>query len=287
MMELQTVETSHGPSTYWIEPKTDGVPLIYHHGMPSAGQPNPILRNAARAAGFRLIQIVRPGYGTSSVNAGYTVADVARRSADLALSMSDRFAVIGLSAGGPFSLATAAAGGDRVIGAGVIAGLGPLREDIFETEEERAEVEQYIALTQDRAQVIAALQPEVDSMLADLDAGLVDMQAKATGQDALSLTPERLKVIEDSLRWTFSVSIDGYVDDVIAVFAEWGFDLGQVRCPVSLHYGTADNVVKPMEGQAYARLLPKADLYLHQDHGHTSISAFSAPLIVEWLETLI
>lgn len=283
-MELRTSQTSHGSITYWIEPESVGMALMYHHGMPSAGPCSPVLRSAAREAGFRLLQPVRPGYGTAPADPGYSIAEFGRRAAELAGTLSRDYAVMGLSAGGPFALATAAA--SPALGVGVIAGVGPLHEDLGDSEADRAETARYIESAKDREAVRTALQPEVDKVLVDAKDGLPDMRAKAIGLDAASLTPQRVALIAESLRWTFHLGIDGYVDDVIAIYSPWQFKLDSVTAPTQLHYGSADVVVPLNHGEAIKQRLKDAELIVYEGHGHTSISAHSFAAVVNWLGML-
>src|SRR5258708_31727938 len=75
---------------------------------------------------IRLIGVDRPGIGSSTpyqYDAVFAFADDLRTIADT-LGI-DKMEVIGLSGGGPYTLACAAAMPDRVVAAGVIGGVAP------------------------------------------------------------------------------------------------------------------------------------------------------------------
>jgi pimeloyl-ACP methyl ester carboxylesterase len=102
-----------------------GDPLIHFHGTPGSRLELAWAGEVVSAAGVRLIAFDRPGYGRST-QIPFSLASVAR----LALRVADRlgierFRTTGWSGGGPFALATAAMGPERVQAVGVIAGVGP------------------------------------------------------------------------------------------------------------------------------------------------------------------
>ena len=75
---------------------------------------------------IRLIGVDRPGIGSSTpyqYDTIFAFADDLRTIADT-LGI-DKFEVIGLSGGGPYTLACAAAMPDRVVAAGVLGGVAP------------------------------------------------------------------------------------------------------------------------------------------------------------------
>ena len=112
--------TAGGPTCGRAEPRT-GPAVLFFHGCPDtrlAARPGD---DAARRLGVRLVAVSRPGYGQSDAAASghLSVADDTAAVADL-LGI-DRFAVLGMSVGGPYALACAARHPDRVTAAGVVA----------------------------------------------------------------------------------------------------------------------------------------------------------------------
>src|SRR5690606_5593036 len=106
----------------------DGAPIIYFHGTPGSRLDVCFGDEAAIHARVRVISFDRPGYGRSNP-AAYDLESVARDALQIATDLGvDRFAALGWSGGGPFALATAAYGGDRVSAVGVAGGLAPPQE---------------------------------------------------------------------------------------------------------------------------------------------------------------
>src|SRR3954468_2175122 len=99
-----------------------GSPIVYFHGTPSCRLEAAFADDLCAELGIRMVAFDRPGYG-GSAGAPFSPASIARDTAPLATSLGiDRFASLGQSGGGPFSLACAAVLGDRVTRAGVAAG---------------------------------------------------------------------------------------------------------------------------------------------------------------------
>ncbi|MBN9634298.1 MAG: alpha/beta fold hydrolase, partial [Actinobacteria bacterium] len=105
-----------------------GRAVFWLHGTPGARRQIPTeARSFAARKNIRLIGIDRPGIGSSTP---YQYENVLGFTDDLRTVADtlgiNRFAVIGLSGGGPYTLATAAAMPDRVVLAAVLGGVAPL-----------------------------------------------------------------------------------------------------------------------------------------------------------------
>ena len=84
---------------------------------------------AAVSAGVRLVSVNRPGYGGSTATAGApSLLATGRDTAVLAAHLGcERYAVFGLSGGGPFAVAAAIAEPGHVGALGIVGGVGPWR----------------------------------------------------------------------------------------------------------------------------------------------------------------
>src|SRR6476659_1654760 len=106
-----------------------GRAVFWLHGTPGARRQIPMeARVFAEQRQIRLIGVDRPGIGSSTpyqYDAVVAFADDLRTIADT-LGI-DTFEVIGLSGGGPYTLGCAAALPDRVVAAGVLGGVAPVR----------------------------------------------------------------------------------------------------------------------------------------------------------------
>src|ERR1700761_2441974 len=104
-----------------------GRAVFWLHGTPGARRQIPTeARIYAKQHGIRLIGLDRPGTGSSSPHLYENIAafaDDLRTIADI-LGI-DKMAVIGLSGGGPYALASAATMPDRGGAAGILGGVAP------------------------------------------------------------------------------------------------------------------------------------------------------------------
>lgn len=105
----------------------EGKALFYFHGYPGARvEAEPFAEYAARE-GIRLISVDRPGMGLSSFQPGRHFLDWPDDVVELADCLHlDRFAVVGVSGGGPYALACVYKIPERLTACGIVSGIGPL-----------------------------------------------------------------------------------------------------------------------------------------------------------------
>jgi len=65
----------------------------------------------------------------------------------------------------------------------------------------------------------------------------------------------------------------GAAQDLRVLTRPWGFQLGSIKAPTSIHYGDMDTTVPPQHARLYAKAIPGAQLHLYPGHGHFSILA--------------
>ena len=74
-----------------------------------------------------------------------------------------------------------------------------------------------------------------------------------------------------SFRAAMANSSDGWFDDDIAFFSDWGFDLGAIGVPVTIWQGDDDRMVPFAHGQWVAAHVPGARAELRRGEGHISL----------------
>src|SRR6516165_1211541 len=104
-----------------------GRAVFWLHGTPGARRQIPTeARVYAEQHNVRLIGIDRPGIGSSTPHQYANIAAFADDMRTIADVLGiDKMAVVGLSGGGPYALACAAAMPDHVVVAGVLGGVAP------------------------------------------------------------------------------------------------------------------------------------------------------------------
>jgi pimeloyl-ACP methyl ester carboxylesterase len=104
-----------------------GLPVFGFHGTPGSRLMFRIAHEAAVEANIRLIAPERPGFGISSRHPGRSLKSYAADIAELAeLLDMDRFAVAGVSGGGPYAAACAALLKERITALALISPIGPV-----------------------------------------------------------------------------------------------------------------------------------------------------------------
>ena len=122
--EPQFWEISPGRRLAWNEyGDPAGRPVMYYHGWPSSRLQAVLAHHLAKDRGIRIIAMDRPGMGRSTFEAGRKLdawPGMIERFAD-ALGIG-KFGQLGISGGGPYVLACAAAIPDRLTRSAVLAG---------------------------------------------------------------------------------------------------------------------------------------------------------------------
>ena len=278
---LRLTDGSTGAAFIDVDAPAEAEVLIYHHGTPAAGPEDGYLLKASRAAGFRLVEIVRPGYGPASRQRGRTVADVVPIVQAWAAHLGvERFATIGWSGGGPHAIATAAMLPGSCVGALSLAGVAP-----FEAEG----LDWTAGMGQDNLDEFAASvagASELETFLTGAQDGLSTVTGADVVEQLASLLPEvdREHLVDGfgehlaaQIRWSLAQGIWGWFDDDLAFVSPWGFDLAGVEVPVLVWQGSEDLMVPFAHGQWLAANIPSALPHLKQGEGHLSLAAGLQP----------
>ncbi|HEX3547769.1 MAG TPA: alpha/beta hydrolase [Mycobacterium sp.] len=242
-----------------------GRAIFWFHGTPGARRQIPMeARVFAEQQGIRLIGVDRPGIGSSTPYQYDTVFAFAEDLRTIADTLGvDKMEVIGLSGGGPYTLACAAAMPERVVAAGVLGGIAPTRgadaidggamrlgtvmAPVFEVAGApiRLVASRFIRLVRPIAEpalyLYARISPEADRRL------LVRPEFKAMFLDDL------LNGSRKQLAAPFA--------DVVVFARDWGFRLDEVKVPVRWWHGDRDHIVPFEHGQHVVSRLPDAQLY--------------------------
>jgi pimeloyl-ACP methyl ester carboxylesterase len=266
----------------------DAAPLIVHHGIPGSAGPLPPLETAAHAAGLRYVSYARPGYAGSSRLVGRCVADTATDVAAILLHLgADSCVVTGWSGGGPHALATAAALPEKVAGCLLIGSLAPYTaEDLdwFDGLAEQNEQSTRLILDGDQDGLRALLVPyAAQENFADIDSFIAMWPSMLPGRDRRALHSDFGAALALHMGAGASQGIEGWMDDLLAQFVDWGFDPESVSCPVLVWHGANDLVVPRTHWIWFDEHLPTAQSVLKLEDGHFSLMAEHADEMVSQL----
>jgi pimeloyl-ACP methyl ester carboxylesterase len=271
----------------YLDGPEDGTPLLFHIGTPGAGIPFAPFVQTLADRGLRYVSFSRPGYGSSTRREGRDVVDVVDDSAAVLDAIgADRCYVIGWSGGGPHALACAARMPERVIAAATIGAVAPYHaegldwtdgmgaENIEEFGAALAGPEELIGFKERAAPILRVVTP---TEVADAFGDLID------DVDRGSLTGAFAEWMADVFHEALRVGYWGWFDDDMAFTRPWGFDLDEVRGPVSVWQGAHDRMVPFAHGEWLASHIPGARPRLFREHGHLSLAVDSIPRIVDEL----
>lgn len=105
----------------------EGLPVLAFHGTPGSRKMFQLAHETAAELKIRLVAPERPGFGISSFQRGRSLSSYAADIAAFADALGiERFAVAGVSGGGPYAVACAACLPDRVTTLGLISPIGPM-----------------------------------------------------------------------------------------------------------------------------------------------------------------
>lgn len=258
----------------------DGFPLVVHGGTPSGLVVDTSLATAADRRGLRYVHAARPGYEGSTPRPGRRVADVAADIAAVLDALSadalsaGEFVSIGISGGGPHSLACAAMLPGRCLAAASVAGVGPYgaRDLDFlagmgpeNVEEFGLAVRGAGALAPYLEREAAALRDVTGEQVAAALGGLI------SGADAGVLTGEFADEVAGSLRAAVREGVAGWRDDDLAFAADWGFSLDALAGRAAIWQGDQDRMVPFAHGQWLAAHVPGARVHLEPGAGHLTM----------------
>jgi pimeloyl-ACP methyl ester carboxylesterase len=251
----------------------DGTPVIWCHGGPgSRVEPSQVAAEAG-AAGFRLIGVDRPGYGLSAPRPDRSIADwVPDGLAVLDAADVERCIAVGVSTGGAYALALAAAAPERVSGVVACCALtdmrwpegrrladSPMTTGIWDAPDRETAIALAVdAVGEDGSKMFDPAQVEGQLPPADL---------------ALFADPAWLSSFGEAATQMFAQGVVGYVDDRRADGVGWvSFDVAAVRAPTVVLHGGEDSIVAVAQAAHTASLVPGARLKVVDGLAHLSIA---------------
>ncbi|MGH3582760.1 MAG: alpha/beta fold hydrolase, partial [Mycobacterium sp.] len=249
-----------------------GRAIFWLHGTPGARRQIPAEARAyAELEHIRLIGVDRPGIGSSTPHQYSNVlafADDLRVIADT-LGIDD-FAVIGLSGGGPYALATAAAMPERVVVAGILGGVAPyIGEDaiasgLMNLGSNVAPILEVAGLP------IRLVAGTLIKFLGPVASPALEIYARISpeGDRRLLGRPEfKAMFLDDLLNGTRKQLAAPFADIVVFV-RDWGFRLDEVKVPVHWWHGDKDHIVPFEHGAHSVARLPEASMTVLPGESH-------------------
>ena len=252
----------------------NGKPVFFFHGWPSSRWQGALGDASAREVGVHLLAVDRPGVGGSDVHVGRGLSDWPVLLAALADHFgAEKFAVFGVSGGGPYALASAWGLPERVTGAAVVSGAPPLGtpEDVAGL----MPIYRWLLATYRR-------KPEVMRLLFRGARPVATIRPpRWLWRAIMQFIPEcdRTALSYDQVMeraWAgYSGAWIGHPDGIFhdaRIYAEpWGFDLAEIRVPVWLWHGREDRNFHWPLAERLAVRIPGCRTTMVDGEGHYSL----------------
>jgi pimeloyl-ACP methyl ester carboxylesterase len=246
-----------------------GRALFFFHGTPGSRLGAGLLDDAARARGVRVIAPERPGFGWSDPKRGRTLIDWSDDVRALADALRvQRFAVAGISGGGPYVAACAYALPDRVASAGILSGIGPT--DHVGATHGMLLPNRVLLWTSRRVPPLArALAALLSRQLRNPERALARMARSLPEPDRRIVLEPRLRVLfVADFREALARGVDGAAGDFALFARPWGFRLDEIRVPVHLWHGELDRNCPVAMGRYVAAAIPGCRATIVPGEGH-------------------
>lgn len=260
-----------------------GEPVFGFHGTPGSRAQLSLLDEPARRLGIRVIAPDRPGYGASTWSPHRTLCDWPADVAALADFLGlERFGVVGISGGGPHAAVCARALPERMLGAVIVSGIGPM--DTPDALKGMMPMNRLLSRLGRSSRTLVwlpmALLGWVQRTFPDRVLEALSRQLPPADQKVLR---ERADVVEAFLKEARNpsrTSARAAAQDFCLFADPWGFRLEDIRVPVHLWQGGADRNVPASHARIQADRIPDAKLHEFPTAGHFLVVDQTDPILL-------
>ncbi len=252
-----------------------GTPVFHFHGHGSSRLEALVLAEAADKAGVRVFAFDRPGIGRSDPKDGDRLLDWPSDMREAADQLGiARFAVQGMSAGGPYALACAHAFPDRVVACSLVSAVPPPQI----ARSSGARIRRLLWL-------IARLFPNYlrkrlrefrpDGIPSDeaIRTRMLRIAQWLGGEDLrLMLNEQHQDMLARTMRETArQASGAGNRSEIERLVKPWGFDIRKIAVPVFIWHGGEDRIMPIEPARKMARMLKHCVPTFYPAEGHFSV----------------
>lgn len=253
----------------------NGKPVFYFHGTPSSRLEGWLLDEPAKHIKAHVITIDRPGMGLSDFKAGRRYSDWPDDVIELADNLGiNRFAVLGISGGGPYAMACASKISQRLTAVALVSSPCPLNVPAATKDLSRFQrlsvfvVRRALWLARVRLSMLArnvyrdpvGVISRVNGEIADIDKTVMDK--------TVIRNPEGLNQAAANLQQAFRLGARGVAWDYSLVMNSWGFRPEDISIQIQLWHGEADITIPLSMGRYLATAIPNCQANFLPGEGH-------------------
>lgn len=255
---------------------------FYFHSFPGSHHEGSATHEAASSHGLRIIAVSRPGYGGSTNDPGRTILSFSQDVIALADHLSlQRFAVMGISGGGPYVLGCVhSIPASRLAGAVVISGMYPAslgmggmmlsNRVLFNV---APWVPWLVSYMFDSSMGKIARDPEHPGRLREtLEEGFKSLP-EADRETAHAEGGKVLDLLATSIREAFVDGPEGSTCEAKLFGSPWGFDLAKLpvrKDELVIYHGAEDIHIPARMAQEAVATIDGVELQLEQEEAHIS-----------------
>ena len=248
---------------------TEGTPLFYFHGFPSSRLDWQLFNDdiALAELNVRIIASDRPGYGLSDFKRGRKLLDWPEDVIELADKLHiSRFAVLGISGGGPYAASCAYGISDRLTKAGIVCGMGPsdspgMKDGVSWTIPGTPSIMRRLILIM----TSMGLRRDPEQFMSRSKESFSELDRKLLNQ------PELANYFIIGMQEAFRNGI-GAANQEAGIFkGPWGFRFQDIAAEVHLWHGEQDHNVPISVGRYVAGAIPGCNASFSKDDGHLTL----------------
>lgn len=255
---------------------TDGVPVVFLHGIPGSRRLGQLLDTVATERGVRVLAPDRPGYGQSPSWSDQPIRDAGTVVTAVLDDNDVRTAgLVAFSGGAPHALATAAEHPDRVARVDILAGATP------------PSLSEQTPAMQRLLNGLATTTPGVLGALFRGQAWLADRRdpsfvvAQYTTGDPSAVPDETAAVAKTDFVEAVGHSRSGAVSELRATATEWDIDYAEIEPPVAFWHGEDDTNVPLEDARRLAAQFPSAEMTVLDGADHLRTLLRSVPQVLD------
>ncbi|SDO75494.1 Pimeloyl-ACP methyl ester carboxylesterase [Paenibacillus sp. yr247] len=238
-----------------------GFPLFFFHGTPSSRINSTVktlhtLISHPNTPQFRVIALERPGYGISDPQPDRTLNDWVQDTLITAdLLGIEKFAIMGVSGGGPYAIAVSHGAPERVTRTAILSGIGPL--DV-------PELRSSVSAAEDMMLKAAEHAPEklvawINRVKDDPAAFVNQIYSLLSEEQKNQLPRDILEIYIESLREGCRQP-DGLISDYLIFGRSWNMEFSRIRIPIRFWHSDSDEDVAIRNAEYLSSVIPGAEL---------------------------
>jgi pimeloyl-ACP methyl ester carboxylesterase len=245
-----------------------GLAVLALHGTPGSRLMFALAHKAARERGVRLIAPERPGYGLSDYRRAESLAQIAEDLSAVAdVYGLGRFAVMGVSGGGPHAIAAAEAMPDRISLLALVGPVGEVADGALRLSRFHRLLFKGVAR---RPWAMRIFFRGLRSMVfKSPDTAYRWLMRRVHAPDRHVLAQSHVRAsLQAAIGEGLRPGVEGAAQDLRLYCAPWRMRLADIDVPAIVWQGSDDPVVPPAAAYALARALPNCRLDVIPAAGH-------------------